>query len=141
MLSKILVAVDGSGNSFRALENTFFIAKNTGAQITAIHVIERIPTVYVESQKLLNDLLANYRKESAKILDRCKEMAEKSGIKISTVIAEGDAASSITKYAQQGEFDLIVIGSRGLGRLKGMMLGSISNKVLHHTKCSVMIVK
>jgi nucleotide-binding universal stress UspA family protein len=141
MLSNILVPVDGSDNSLRALEHALYIAKSTGAQITAIHVIELPPTVYVESQKLLNDLLSNYRKESSKILDTCKEVAKKSGVNLETVIAEGDAPSNVTGYADQGGFDLVVIGSRGLGRLKEMVLGSTSNKVLHNTKCSVMVVK
>jgi len=141
MFSKILVPVDGSDNSFRALDNSIFLAKSTGADLTAMHVIENPPTVYVESQKLLNDLLANYRAESAKVLDKCKQIADKSGVKLETVIAEGDAASNITGYAHKESFDLIAIGSRGLGRFKEMMLGSVSNKVLHHTKCSVLVVK
>jgi len=141
MLTKILVPVDGSENSLRALDQAIFIAKSTGAQITAIHVIERPPTIYVESQKLLDDLLSNYRKESTKILDGCKEMARKSGIALETVIAEGDAASSIAGYAEQGGFDLVILGSRGLGKLKEMMMGSTSSKVLHQAKCSVMVVK
>jgi nucleotide-binding universal stress UspA family protein len=141
MFSKMLVPVDGSDNSFRALDQTIFLAKSTGASATAIHVIENPPTVYVESQKLLNDLLANYKAESAKVLDRCKQIADKNGVQIETVIAEGDAASSIVGYAHKESFDLIVIGSRGLGRFKEMVLGSVSNKVLHHAKCSVLIVK
>ena len=141
MLSKILVPVDGSENSLRALDHAIYLAKKTGANITAMNVIENPPTVYVESQKLLNDLLAKFREESANVLDKCKQIAEKSDVKIETVIGEGDAASSITGYAQKGDFDTIIIGRRGLGRFKEMVLGSISNKVLHHAKCSVMIVK
>jgi nucleotide-binding universal stress UspA family protein len=141
MLSKVLVPVDGSENSFRALDHALFIAKSTGTQITAMHVIEHPPTIHVESQKLLNDLLSNYRKESTKILDKCKEAAEKSGVNLDTVIAEGNAASNIAGYAEQGGFDLIVIGSRGLGRFKEIVLGSTSKQVLHDTKCSVMVVK
>jgi nucleotide-binding universal stress UspA family protein len=142
MLSKILVPVDGSENSLRALDHAIYLAKKTGANISAMHVIENPPTVYVESQKLLNDLLANFRAESANILDKCKQIAEKSDVKIETVIGEGDdAASNIVGYAQKGGFDTIIIGRRGLGRFKEMMLGSTSNKVLHHAKCSVMIVK
>jgi nucleotide-binding universal stress UspA family protein len=106
-----------------------------------MNVIENPPTVYIESQKLLNDLLANFRAESAKILDKCKQIAEKSNVKIETVVGEGDAASNIVGYAQKGDFDTIILGRRGLGRFKEMVLGSISNKVLHHAKCSVMIVK
>ncbi len=141
MLSKILVPVDGSENSLRALDHAIYLAEKTGANITAMNVIENPPTVYVESQKLLNNLLANFRAESAKILDKCKQIAEKSDVKIETVIGEGDAASNIVGYAQKGDFDTIIIGRRGLGRFKEMVLGSISNKVLHHAKCTVMIVK
>jgi len=141
MFSKILVPVDGSENSFRAFDQAIYVAKSTGAHLTAIHVIESPPTVYVESQKLLNELLSNYKKESAKILDKCKEIAVKNGVQVETVIAEGDPASNITGYAQKGNFELIVIGSRGLGRFKEMVLGSISSKVLHHTKSSVLIVR
>ena len=141
MLSKILVPVDGSENSLRALDHAIYLAKNTGANTTAMNVIENPPTVYVASQKLLNDLLANFRTESANILDKCKQIAEESDVKIETVIGEGDAASNIIGYAQKGDFDTIIIGRRGLGRFKEMVLGSISNKVLHHAKCSVMIVK
>ena len=141
MISKILVPVDGSENSFRALEQALFIAKSSGSAITAIHVIERPPTVYVESQKLLDELLANFRKESGKILDKSQEIATKSGIKLETAIMEGDPASNINGFAEKGGFDLIVIGSRGLGRLKAAIIGSTSNKVLHQAKCSVLVTR
>ena len=141
MFSKVLVPVDGSENSLRALDHAIYLAKKTGANITAMNVIENPPTVYVESQKLLNDLLANFRAESARILDKCKQIAEKNDVKIETIIGEGDAGSSIVGYAEKGGFDTIIIGRRGHGRFKEMVLGSISNKVLHHAKCSVMIVK
>jgi nucleotide-binding universal stress UspA family protein len=141
MLSRILVPVDGSDNSLRALDYAIFLAKSTAARVTAMHVIESPPTIYIESQKLLDDIMVKYRTESGKILDRCKQIAEKSGVKIETVIAEGDAASNITGYTQKQGFDLIVIGSRGLGKFKEMVLGSVSNKVLHHSKASVLIVK
>lgn len=141
MISKILVPVDGSDNSFRALDQALFIAKSTGAAVTAIHVIDRPPTVYVESQKLLDELMANYRKESAKILDKSQEKAKEKGVTIDTVLAEGDPATNISAYAEKEGFDLVVIGSRGLGRFRAAVLGSTSNKVLHHTKCSVLITK
>ena len=141
MYSKILVPVDGSDNSIRALESGIYFAKRTNASLTAIHVIENPPTVYVESQKLLNELLANFKSESIKILDKCKHIAERGDVGLETVMAEGDAASVITSYAHREGFQLIVIGSRGLGRFKEVVLGSVSNKVLHHAKCSVLIVK
>ena len=141
MLSKILAAVDGSDNSFRALDHAIFLAKKVETHLTAIHVVENPPTVYVESQKLLNELLTKYKAESAKVLDRCKQAAEMSSVNIETVLAEGDAATNIVGYAQREGFDLVVIGSRGLGKFKEMVLGSTSSKVLHHTKSAVLIVR
>jgi nucleotide-binding universal stress UspA family protein len=84
---------------------------------------------------------ADYRSESAKILERCKDMANKSGINIHTVLIEGDPASKIIRYSEMERFDIIIIGSRGMGQFKEMILGSVSNKVLHHAKCSVMVVR
>ena len=141
MFSKVLVPVDGSDHSLRALDHALFLAKATGSKVAAIHVMEKPPTMYVESQKLLNDIMAKYKTESTKVLDRCKELAAQKGIKIETVIADGDAATNITNYAKKEGSDIIVIGNRGLGRFKEMVVGSVSNKVLHHAKCSVLIVK
>lgn len=139
--SKILVPVDGSENSFRAFERALELAKGNGAQVTAVLVIEEPPTVYVESQKLLDQLLENFRKESAKVLDKYEEDAEKQGLKVETAVMEGDPASNILGYAEKGGFDMIVMGSRGLGKFRGMVLGSTSRKVLQNAKCPVLIVK
>ena len=142
MLSEILVPVDGSENSFRALEQAIFLAtKIQEAKITVLYIIEHPPTVYIYSPKIMEKLRADYEKESAKILERCKEMANKSGINIHTVLSEGDPASKIIGYSEREKFDIIIIGSRGMGRFKEVIVGSVSNKVLHHAKCSVMLVR
>lgn len=141
MPSKILVPVDGSQNSRRALEQAAAIAKSGGASVTLVHVVENPPTVYVESQRLLNELLAKYRQESEKVLDEFEAHAEKLGVRVETAIMEGDAATNIVGYADKGNFDMIIMGSRGLGKFKEMVLGSVSSKVLHHAKCPVLIVK
>jgi nucleotide-binding universal stress UspA family protein len=139
---KILVPVDGSENSRRALEQAVSIAKGgAGASVTIVHVVERPPTVYVESQKLLDELLARYRQESEKVLGEFEAHAEKLGLKVESVVMEGDAATNIVSYADKGKFDMIVMGSRGLGRFREAVLGSVSSKVLHHARCPVLIVK
>jgi nucleotide-binding universal stress UspA family protein len=142
VLSKILVPVDGSENSFRALEQAIFLAtKIQEAKITALYIIEHPPTVYIYSPKIIEKLRADYEREYTKILERCKEMANRSGINIHTVLVEGDPASKIIGYSEMEKFDIAIIGSRGMGHFKEMILGSISNKVLHHAKCSVMVVR
>ena len=142
MLSKILVPVDGSENSFRALEQAIFLAtKIQEAKITALYVIEDPPSLYIYSPKIMEKVRADYESAYTKILERSKEMANKSGINIHTVLVEGDPASKIIGYSEMEKIDIIIIGSRGMGKFKELILGSVSNKVLHHAKCSVMVVR
>ena len=141
MFSKLLVPVDGSENSLRALDAAIFLSKKIEAHITALHVMEKAPTVYIHSQKELERLLEGFRKESEKILENCKEIAKKNATEIQTVLMEGDAASKIIQYSEKGSFDTIIMGHRGSGRFKEMVLGSVTQKVLHQVKRSVLIVR
>jgi nucleotide-binding universal stress UspA family protein len=142
MLSKILIPVDGSENSFRALEQAIFLAtKIQEAKITALYVIEDPPSLYIYSPKIMEKVRADYESAYTKILERSKEMANRSGINIHTVLVEGDPASKIIGYSEMEKIDIIIIGSRGMGKFKELILGSVSNKVLHHAKCSVMLVR
>jgi nucleotide-binding universal stress UspA family protein len=141
LFSKLLVPVDGSENSLRALEEAIFLSKKLDAQITALHVMEKAPTVYIHPQKELEELLKNYRKESERILEKCQQIGKNNRIELNMAISEGDVASKIIQYAEKGRFDMVVMGHRGSGKFKEMVLGSVSEKVLHRTKCSVLIVR
>ena len=124
MLSKILVPVDGSENSFRALEQAIFLAtKIQEAQITVVYIIEDLPSLYIYSPKIIEKLHADYKSEYTKILERCKEIAKKSGININTVLLEGDPASEIIGYNDTEKFDLIIIGSPGMAKFKEAIVG------------------
>jgi nucleotide-binding universal stress UspA family protein len=142
VFSKILVPVDGSENSFRALEHAIFLStKIKEAQITVLYIIEDLTSLYIYSPKIMEKLRADYEREYTRILERCKEMADKSGTNINTVLKEGDPASKIIGYSDMEKFDLIIMGSRGMGKFKEMIIGSVSNKVIHHAKSSVMLVR
>jgi nucleotide-binding universal stress UspA family protein len=141
LFSKLLVPVDGSENSLRALEEAIFLSKKLDAQITALHVMEKAPTVYIHPQKELEELLKDYRKESERILEKCQQIGKNNRIELNMAISEGDVASKIIQYAEKGRFDMVVMGHRGSGKFKEMVLGSVSEKVLHRTKCSVLIVR
>lgn len=141
MPSKILVPVDGSENAKRALDQAISIAKGSNASITIVNVAEKPPTVYVESQKILNEISRMSREQASKVLDEYDALAESRGVKADSVIIEGEPAASIIAYAEKGGFDMIVIGSRGLGKFKELLLGSVSSKVVSGARCSVLIVK
>ena len=141
MFSKVLVAVDGSDNSFRALDAALLFSEKLGANVTAIHVIDVIPVLHIQSEKLLRELVDAYKKESQRILSKCSEIATRKGLSINTKLLQGHAGSTILDFCEKGKYDIIVMGSRGMGKLKELVLGSVSSKVVHHSSCPVMITR
>jgi nucleotide-binding universal stress UspA family protein len=150
VFSKVLVPVDGSENSLRALKTAVFLSSKTEVQLTALNVMENPPTVYLQSPttyfqspKMSTDMIDNNKQESETILEKCKDIANRNGIKIQTVLMEGgDAAPKIIQYSEKENFDTIIMGHSGISGLKRMLLGSVSNQVVNQTKrCTVVIVK
>lgn len=141
MFSKILVPIDGSENSKRAFSYAIYLSKNLKGEITTLNVADAPPTVYVQSQKVLDELLEKYSKAREKIFDEYHELAQKENVEIKTKVIFGDPGQEILKFSLKEEFDVIVIGNRGMGHLKKMIIGSVSDTVIHDAKCPVLLVK
>lgn len=141
MFSKILVPVDGSENSKRAFNYATYLSKNLKGKITILHIADAPPTVYVQSQKVLDELLEKYSKAREKVFDEYLELAQKEGVEIKTKVIFGDPGQAIVKFSIEEEFDVIIIGNRGMGHLKEMVMGSVSSTVVHDAKCPVLLIK
>jgi nucleotide-binding universal stress UspA family protein len=142
LYSKILVPIDGSENSMRALKHALFLSSKLKSKLTILYVLEIPPFVYVQSQKLVDSVMASLEKEAKDILDTAKNQAKEFDVEYETILLEGNnVASILVDYVKKNDFDTIVIGSRGHGKFKTTLLGSVSNNVLHHSKNPVMIVK
>ena len=101
MFSKLLVPIDGSDNSFRALDHAIFLSKKITAQITALRVMESLPLVYVQSQRTMDTILSKYLEESESIIKRSRDIGEKKGVRIESKLRKGDAASNILNYSKK----------------------------------------
>jgi nucleotide-binding universal stress UspA family protein len=142
LISKILVPIDGSENSLRALNHGLFLSSKLKSKITILYVIEVPPFVYIQSQKLINSVMIALEKEAKDILNIGKNLAKKYDIEPGMVFLEGgNIGSIIIDYDEKNNFDFIVIGSRGKGKFKHALLGNVSHRVLHHSKNPVLIVK
>ncbi len=151
---KILVCIDGSEQSQKALEKASFIAEGCNVdEVALIHVLDQkldftkvpkrfeYPPSEEEVEKLTN-LQEKAKNEGKRILEDALKVLEKKGIKARTIIKEGHPADTIVEVGCGEEFDFIVIGSRGLGGLKKTFLGSVSNEVVQQAeKCSVIVVR
>ena len=137
-ISKILVPLDGSKNSFIGLEKAIYIARQCGSIITGIHVVSIYPQHLGD---LITPLKVKLLQDAAKFMEKAKVVCAQNGIVFHYKILYGEAKLEIVDFAKQNKFDLIVIGSKGLhGMSRVKALGSVSRKVSELAKCPVMII-
>jgi len=140
MFEKILVAVDGSEHGLRAAKFAGDLARQMKSKMVRIVVsFEPIPPYLGEPNM---QTAINARLEEAQGILRAaeKEVGSIPG-ELHTELIEGSAAESILDVARTRESDVIVMGARGLGRIAAAVLGSVSQKVVAHAPCPVLIVR
>ena len=103
--------------------------------------METVPVVHIQSEKVLADILDSYKKESQMILSKCSEFATKKGLSINTKQLQGNPGSTILDFCKKEKCDIIVMGSRGMGKFKELVLGSVSSRIVHHSSCPVILIK
>jgi len=137
-IKRVLVPMDGSKTSFRALDEAIEIARACHAVILGVHSVPFLPAEFAPS-------VVPYRiyqkKEAGKFFENAKNRAAKHGILFSYAIVFGNPVDQILNIAKKKKADLIVIGARGKGRIAELFLGSVSNAVLHKSKIPVLLVK
>ena len=136
-IKKILVPMDGSKNSMRGLDEAIYLARQCHAIITGLYVIPISNSTDSQISNLEKYLLDN----ASKFMSKAKTRAAQNGIIFDDAIIHGDEGPKIISYANNKSYDIIVIGSRGMGSIKEIFLGSTSNYVLHKSKIPVLIVK
>ncbi|TBR06893.1 MAG: universal stress protein [Candidatus Nitrosotenuis sp.] len=141
-VNKILVPLDGSDNSFRALDAAIFFAKKCDAKIVCLYSVVIIPITEAQMVAPVQFQIEE-EKYARNVLEKAKNLAKQNNIGFSQVINFGNAGYNIVRYVKNkaNKIDLIVIGSRGRGAIKEIFLGSTSNYVLHKSHIPVTIVK
>jgi nucleotide-binding universal stress UspA family protein len=148
LIKNVLVAVDGSENSAKALDFALDFAEKYAAKVTILNVFES-PAMGVMPQStgyfgdnmpvFANELTKFHEEILAKALTRAKEV--KPNLEISTALRDGDPAVEIVAMAKDEGFDVVVVAHRGVGRVRGVLLGSVSEKVARLASCPVVIVR
>ena len=150
MYQHILIPTDGSELAERAVTHGLLLAKFLGAAVTVIIVEEPVPTGWwsVAQNRLADvaDITAKYdeeiKKHSATVLDRAANAAKHAGVPCDTIhVQDVQPYEAILAAATERGCDLIVMASHGRGGLSAMVLGSVTNKVLTHTKVPVLVVQ
>ena len=139
MFTKILLATDGSPSAAEAARYTGQLAQLTGAQVIVLHAYPRVPAFLGEPDfsRLLHENLA----EAERIVAPVVEQLVAAGVHANAEILQGPPAEAILAVAENSGCDLIVLGTRGYGQLAGMLLGSVSQKVLANATLPVLVVR
>lgn len=136
---KILVPIDGSPHSYRGLQYAIDIAEKYGAEITLVHVLEPPSAVFAAEVPIPQSYFTKMKKFTRDLFARRKKELESKGLKVETLLVRGNTARQILK-ASKG-FDLIVMGSKGYGTFRRLVLGSVATEVLNHSSVPVLIVR
>ncbi len=121
MYKRILVGTDGSDTASKAVERAVELAKATGASLTI--------------------LTAGIGERAKEIVDRAAAGHADSGVKIDTRVDDRDASTALVEVAEDGDYDLLVVGNKGMTGASRFFLGSVPNKVSHHIQRSLLIVR
>jgi nucleotide-binding universal stress UspA family protein len=149
MISKILVATDGSETALKASRYAVDLAKQLGATITILSVIDNrsflnIYAIPPEATAMnITEPVEDFLRETAKKdVETVKKICEKKGVSCRTVISTGHPAEEIIKEAERSKSNLIILGSHGKSALAAVFLGSVTYGVVHKdTRVPVLIVR
>ncbi|PWL44742.1 MAG: universal stress protein [Veillonellaceae bacterium] len=139
-LDRILVPVDGSNQSKEALRRAAFIARQFDASITLLSVVEFGKVMSGIQQVSTGGYMPEHLTAGAE--EMLKKMAKlvPEDIHVETEALLGDPAEVVVEEAEEEHYDLVVMGSRGLGKIKGIFMGSVSQQVVQECKCPVLVI-
>jgi nucleotide-binding universal stress UspA family protein len=139
MFTRILLATDGSSHAQEALVYAQELALRDDAQVIVVHAFDAVPTYLGESWG--DQIIARQVSLGEGVAKNAAQRLEKAGVDVITEVLEGPPADAILRVADVRECDLIVMGSRGHGALASLLLGSVSHRVLAHTRAPVLVVR
>lgn len=138
-VKKIVVAYDGSKGSHKALIWAVNLASRLGAAVVAVSVVK--PPEFSSSIDEVDEWYADGEKQYRPLLEKAAVYGEEQGVFLQTEILKGHPAESIMRYAADRQADLIVMGTRGMGGFKILIIGSVAQKVVTYAKVPVLVVK
>ncbi|MBC7253821.1 MAG: universal stress protein [Actinobacteria bacterium] len=150
MLEKVLLPVDGSETSRKAVDFAVRLLEGSGCKVTLLAVVEEPAYAAFWSDGMIapevvlpppEELRLELEKRAEAMLVDISSLLKGAGLKVEHRVRFGNAASEILREAEEGGYDLVIMGSHGRGVLGGFLLGSVSNRVVHHARCPVLIVR
>jgi nucleotide-binding universal stress UspA family protein len=140
--SKILVAIDFSENSDRALDTAIDLAPKFGASIDLVHALNfPMPGLSPYEISAPEDYMRACRNSAKEALEKTKARVHEAGITVRTHLVDAPASGALCRVAEECGSDLLVMGTRGHSGVKHILMGSVAEHTLRHAPCNVLIVR
>jgi nucleotide-binding universal stress UspA family protein len=135
--TKFLLSTDGSGDAELAATTAVSLAKSTGSELHVVHVWRPVPSVHFDAL-----IRQEMRREAQELLDAQVKKIEGLGATVTEAhLREGDASEEIIALAAEIGVGLVAVGSRGRGRIRRLLMGSVSDAVVRHAHCPVVVAR
>jgi nucleotide-binding universal stress UspA family protein len=145
MFDRIVVGTDGSDTATEAVKTAIELARLSKAKLEIVSAYEPIPQdrLKQEVEGIPGDIaqVVNPREDVQLVLDKAAAEAKKAKVDVVTHPREGDPADAILDVAEENNADLVLVGNKGMTGARRFLLGSVPNKISHHSPCDVWIVK
>ncbi len=141
LFTKILIATDGSEYTKNAVDYGIDLAKNTGAKIHAVYVVDTAAFASIPMDAAWESMYGLLRQEGDEATKYVADKAEALGLEVDRNTIEGHPADEIIKYAEKNSMSVIVMGTLGKSGLDRFLLGSVAEKVVRISKIPVLVVR
>jgi nucleotide-binding universal stress UspA family protein len=140
-IRKILVPTDGSDYSVRAAEYGVDIAKMLSAQIVVVYVIDQVVIDQISKATERDSVERELKENGQRYVNYVLSLAEKEGVKSSSLLAKGTPYEQIVHLARELNIDLIVMGTYGRRGTERVLIGSVAQRVIEYAPCPVLVIK
>ena len=140
-IQKILVPTDGSVYSMRAAEYGIRIAKMLSAQILVVYVIDVVVLDQISNATERGNVELELKQAGQRYVNYVLGLAEKEGVKSSSLLAKGRPYEQIVHLAKESNIDLIVMGTYGRRGAERVLIGSVAERVIEYAPCPVLVIK
>ncbi len=141
LYEKVLIATDGSEYTKNSIDYGIDLAKNMGAKLHVIYVIDTAAFASIPMDAAWESMYSLLKQEGEDATKYVADKAEPEGLEVVTVTVEGHPAEEIIKYAEKNSISLIVMGTLGKSGLDRFLLGSVAEKVVRTSKIPVLVVR
>jgi len=140
-IKKILIPTDGSDSSMRAADFALKLGKHFESEIIAIYVIDRVILEEISKIHERHQLEEEIKRKAERCLRYIIKLAEREGLKASSILVEGQPHDQIVRHAESLGADIIVMGSKGRRGMNRILIGSVAERVIEYAPCPVLVIR